>query len=276
LHWRNANFSLEMKLKLSFSFCFTPLFTLVAAAGLSQTATAPDRAGTSPAREYPAQGTIASAAILPQGAVSYSSVTQLDDLLIQIENISKAAQLDLAQLRVERWKTDGATKRQALADVDSIQRNLQKALPEMIGHLHSSPEDLPATFKLYRNMDALYDVMGGLVESAGAFGPKDDFQSLSNDLSGFENSRKQLAERLETLAGAKEQEIVRLRTELKKAEAAAPPAAPPKKVIVDDTEPEKKPVAKKPAAKKKTPAKKPAPTPAPNATQNPPAEAKPQ
>ncbi len=250
---------------------------MVAAAGLSQTAAAPNTADASPVREYPAQGTIASAAMPAQGAVSYSSVTQLNDLLSRIENISKATQSDLAQLRVERWKTDGATKRQALADVDSIQRNLQNALPEMIGILHSSPEDLPATFKLYRNMDALYDVMGGLVESAGAFGPKDDFQGLSNDLSGFESSRKQLAERLEALAGAKEQEIVRLRTELKKAEAAAPSAAPPKKIIVDDTEPEKKPAAKKPATKKKATATKPtATTPAPNATQNPSPQAKPQ
>lgn len=266
-----------MKSKLTFRFCFTSLFTLLAAAGLSQTAAAPNGIDPSVAPEYPAQGTVASAAMPAQDAVSYSSVTQLNDLLSQIESASKSAQSDLTQLKIDRWKTDGKTKRQSLADVDSIQRNLQNALPEMIGNLHSSPEDMPATFKLYRNMDALYDVMGGLVESAGAFGPKDDFQALSNDLSGFENSRKQLAERLETLAGAKEQEIVRLRAQLKKAEAAAPPAAPPKKVIIDDTQPEKKPTSKKPATKKKTPLKQPAgTTPGSNAPQNPPAQPKSQ
>ncbi len=265
-----------MKSKSAFRFCLTSLSMLMAAAW-AQTAPVPNKADISTAAEYPVQGTVASSAMPGQSAVSYSSVTQLNDLLSQIENTSKAAHSDLAQLRIERWKTDGATKRQALADVDSIQRNLQNALPEMIGNLHSSPEDVPATFKLYRNMDALFDVLGGLVESAGAFGPKDDFQALSNDLTGFENSRKQLAERLETLAGAKEQEIVRLRTELKKAEATAPPAAPAKKVIVDDSEPEKKPAAKNPAAKKKTPAKKPAATPtAPSTTPNPPAQPKPQ
>jgi hypothetical protein len=140
----------------------------------------------------------------------------------------------------------------------------------MIQNLRSAPEDLPATFKLYRNLDALYSVMGGVVESAGAFGSKDDFQTVSNDLSGFESARKQLAERLENLASSKEQEIVRLRTDLKTAQAAIP-AAPPKKIVVDDTQPEKKPVAKK-----KAPAKKPATTATPSTTQTPPAQPKPQ
>jgi hypothetical protein len=88
------------------------------------------------------------------------------------------------------------------------------------------------------------------VESAGAFGPKDDFQGLSNDLNSFEGTRKQLAERINNLAASKEQEIVRLRSDLKTAQAAIP-AAPPKKTVVDDNEPPKKPVVKKkPAAKK--------------------------
>jgi hypothetical protein len=186
-----------------------------------------------------------------------------------LEATSKTAQADLAKLRIERWKTDSASKRQTLGDVESIQRNLQSALPEMIAQLRNGPEDMPATFKLYRNLDALYDVMGGVVESAGAFGPKDDFQSLSNDLNGFEGSRKQLAERMNNLATSKEQEIVRLRADLKTAQAAIP-AAPPKKVVVDDNEPVKKPVA----VKKKPVTKKPATT--TTSGQTPPAQAKPQ
>ena len=147
---------------------------------------------------YSAQGGPASAS--QGGAVSYASVTQLNELLTQLDATSKTTQADLARLRIERWKTDGSTKKQTLNDVESVQRNLQSALPEMIGQLRNSPEDLPATFKLYRNLDALYDVLGGIVESAGAFGPKDDFQSLSNDLSGFEGTRKQLADRTNNLA----------------------------------------------------------------------------
>jgi hypothetical protein len=229
--------------------------------------------------QYSVQGRISPAALSAQGGpVSYASVTQLNGMLSQLEETSKAAQSDLARLRIERWKADSAAKKQSLSDVDSIQRNLQNALPQMIGDLRNAPEDLAATFKLYRNLDALYDVMSGVVESAGAFGPKDDFQALSNDLSSFEGTRKQFAERMNTLAASKEQEIVRLREDLKTARAAIP-AAPPKKVVVDDTEPEKKPpVKKKPVAKKPastTSTTKPSPAQTPPA-QSPPNQQKPQ
>jgi hypothetical protein len=190
-----------------------------------------------------------------QGApVSYASVTQLNGLLAQLEATSKNTQADLVKLRIERWKTDTSYKKQELANVDSVERNLQEALPEMISQLRNAPEDLPATFKLYRNLDALYDVLGSVAEGVGAFGSKDDLQTLSNDLNGFEGTRKQLAERIENLSVAKEAEIARLRTDLKTAQAVVA-AEPPKKVVVDDTAPP----PKKPATtKKKTTTKKPA------------------
>ncbi len=210
--------------------------------------------------------------VQPQGAaVSYASVSQLNGLLAQLEAASKATQADLAKLRIERWKTDGGSKKRSLGDVDSVQRNLQNALPEMIAKLRNAPEDLSATFRLYRNLDALYDVLSSVVESTGAFGSRDDLQALSNDLSNFEGTRKQVAERMETLAASKEQEIARLRTDLKTAQAAIP-APPPKITVVDDNAP-----AKKPGAKKKPAAKKPASTTPPTTTpgQTPP-QSKPQ
>jgi hypothetical protein len=221
------------------------------AIAFGQTAGAPAVHGpTGP--QYSVQGSVASSGAAGQGIVSYASVSQVNGLLSQLEASSKATQADLMKLRIERWKTDGSSKKQALGNVDSIQRNLQSALAEIIAQVRNAPEDLPATFKLYRNLDALYDVMGSVVESTGAFGPKDDFQSLSNDLNSFEATRRQLGERLANLAASKEQEIARLRTDLKAAQAAIS-AAPPKKTVVDDNEP-----AKKPAPKKKPAAKKPA------------------
>jgi hypothetical protein len=182
--------------------------------------------------------------------VPYASVSQLNLLLSQLEQVSQAMQVNLAKLRIEKWKTDSNTKRGTQADVDSIDRNLQMALPAIIGELRDSPENITATFKLYRNLDALYDVFGPVVESAGAFGSKDEFQSVQNDLSSLERSRRALAERMETLASTKEGELTQLRTQVRDLQAAAvPPPAPPKKVVVDDTEPPKKPVKKKPVPK---------------------------
>src|SRR5713226_5332289 len=184
----------------------------------------------------------------PQGPVSYASANQLNTLLSQLEEASQAAQSDLAKMRIEKWKTDSGSKRQAEGNAESIQRNLQTALPEIIAELRASPENLTSTFKLYRNLDALYDVFESVAESAGAFGSKVEFQSLENDVSAFEKARRAVAERMEALAGAKEVEVTRLRAALQNAQANTP-SQPPKKIVVDDTAPAKKPLKKKPATK---------------------------
>jgi hypothetical protein len=212
---------------------------------LIATATAQDAQGSAPPATAP---------------VSYASVSQLNVLLSQLEQASQATQADLSKTRIEKWKTDSNSKKQAAANVDSVQRNLQNALPEMISNLRANPEDLSATFKVYRNLDALYDVFGSLVEDAGAFGSKDEFQALENDLNSLERTRRAFADRMDSLSTSKETELARLRTEVQKLQAAAP-ATPPKKVVVDDNEPPKKaPPKKKPAPKK--PATPPQTTPA--------------
>jgi hypothetical protein len=242
-----------------------------ATAALGQTSSSPAAAASPGNLQYATVGQPVSGVAPAQSSepVSYASVSQLNGMLAQLEATSKNTQSDLVNLRIEHWKTDNSYKKQALANVDSIQRNLRGALPAIVGQLRAAPEDLSATFKLYRNLDALYDVLGSVVEGTGAFGSKDDLQTLSNDLNAFEGTRKQIAERIETLSSSKEAEIVRLRTELKTAQAAIP-VAPPKKIVVDDTEPPKKPaVKKKPAAKPATAA--PATNPA-GQTQTPPVQ----
>lgn len=188
----------------------------------------------------------------PVPPVSYSSANELNQLLSQLQQTAQTVQLDLASLSIERWKTDSNTKRSTAADVDSIQRNLQTALPGIMERLRSSPENLPTSFELYRNLDALCDVFTSVVESAGAFGTRDEYQALQNDLSTMQRSRRSFADRMEKLAAAKEGEITNLRAQLQKAKTV-PEAAPAKKVVVDDTEEAQKPVKKKPVHKKPKP-----------------------
>jgi TolA-binding protein len=188
-----------------------------------------------------------------QPPVAYASVSELNGILSQLQQTVQSMQSDLGKTRIERWKTAASTKKQTLANVESIQRNLQSALPETIAQLNNAPEDLGTSFKLYRNLDALYDVFGSVVESAGAFGSKDEFQSLGNDMNGLESARRSFGERMQKLTASKEEELTRLRAQVKTLSAAPPP--PPKRIIVDDTEP-----PKKPAKKKSTKPKAPAPT----------------
>jgi hypothetical protein len=98
--------------------------------------------------------------------------------------------------------------------------------------------------------------MGSIAESAGAFGSKDEFQALSNDVSAIERNRRSLGERLENLSASKETELSQLRNQIKALQTAPPP--PPKKIVVDDNEP------KKPAPKKKVPRPPKSITPAPS------------
>jgi len=181
--------------------------------------------------------------------VSYTSISELNQMIGNLEQASQSAQDDLSHLRIEKWKTDSGTKRQTENDTQSVLRNLQNALPSIVGELKNAPESLPSTFKLYRNLDALYDFMNSLVESAGAFGGKEEFQSLNKDLSAIEEVRRAFAQRMDKLASAKENEIGQLRVELQNARAAIPP----KKTVVDDTEPAppKKTVKKKAVPKPK-------------------------
>jgi hypothetical protein len=183
--------------------------------------------------------------------VSYASLSQLNTVLAQLEQTSQTTQLDVAKLRIDKWKADGGTKRDTQSNADSVQRNLHSALPEIIGQLRSSPEDLEVTFKLYRNLSALYDVFSSIVESAGAFGSKDDFQALENDLNSLDQSRRSLGDRMDDLATAKDSEIKHLRTSLQAAQASLAQKQQQQKVVVESDE---TPKPKSAVKKKKKPA----------------------
>jgi hypothetical protein len=179
------------------------------------------------------------------------ALTELNPLLTQVEQAAQAMNLEISRLRIEKWKADGTVKRQSQEKADSIARNLSAALPTIVDQVRANPQSLAASFKLYRNLDALYDVFSSLTESAGAFGPKSEYQSLAGSAANLDRIRRNFGDKLESLAANSDNEIVRLRTEIAQAKAGPPP--PPKKIIVDDEEKPKKPVKKS--------VKKPAPAP---------------
>ena len=182
---------------------------------------------------------------VPRPANAVAPITS--PTLIQLQQAANNLRVDLASLRIGKWK-DKDNREQAQANAESLDRNLQLALPGMIQEAQAQPGSMGAQFKLYRNLNALYDVLHGLTESAGAFAPKDEFSALSNDLSAFDQLRRQMGDQLQSLAQQKDEQMARLAANAR----AAAPAAAPKKIVVDDTvseKPSKKTVHKKPAAK---------------------------
>jgi hypothetical protein len=170
--------------------------------------------------------------------------------LNSLEQAARASVSDISRLRIEKWKTDGGTKRNAQNDSDSIQRNMGSALPELIAKVRSAPQDLNANFKLYRNVDVLYDYFARFRETAGAFGSRDDYDALAHDLDSLDSARHALAERMDALSASAQAELTQYRAQARGAQAAAA-SAPPKKIVIDDSEPEKK-TAKKKTAKPAT------------------------
>jgi hypothetical protein len=169
---------------------------------------------------------------LPGAVAQYANQTQeANAILMQINQASSDAQRDVAQLRIDKWKIDGDSKRRAEARAESISRNLTAALPGMLDAVRVAPNSLAANFKLYRNLSALNDPMAALADDASN-GPKEDRNALALDLQKFERARLALGERLERLSASADTDLAKFR-----AGAKAAPAAGPKKVIVDDTEP---------------------------------------
>ena len=167
-----------------------------------------------------------------------------------LNQVIENTRVDLARLRVDKWKADTASRRQAESNAESVQRNLASALPAIVQQVRANPGSVGATFKLYRNLNALYDVMSSLTESAGAFGSNEEYQALANDTSKLDTLRRSLADRVETMATSRDNEVAQLQARARLASPAAAPAGP-KKIVVDDNEPVKK-STKKPVAKKKT------------------------
>ena len=182
-------------------------------------------------------------------SVSSAPVSSVLPDLDKLRAAASQATLDLGHLRIDKWKADANSKQQAQANADSIQRNLTSALPVLIDAVRSAPQDLNAEFKLYRNLNALYDVFASLTEVTGAFGPKGDYEALAQQLETFDSVRRNLGDALEQLTSSTQSEVVQLRTQVRAYQQAAA-AAPPKKVVVDDTQPAKRTVhkKKKPAA----------------------------
>src|SRR4051794_11923590 len=67
--------------------------------------------------------------------------------LSDIDRMAQSAALDIARLRIDKWKTESAYKQQAQTNADSLSRNMTTALPTLTTAVRSAPQDLSALFK---------------------------------------------------------------------------------------------------------------------------------
>jgi hypothetical protein len=157
-------------------------------------------------------------------------------LLTRIEQETQGLNIDLHNLHVDKWKADSQTKQQAAENAASIRRNITAALPELLSAVRSSPQSLAANFKLYRNLNALYDVVANLAESAGAFGKHEEYGAIAPHVDALDEVRRSYADLMQQMSANADDRIAAAQ-KTQAAAAAAAAQTPPKKIIVDDTAP---------------------------------------
>lgn len=185
-----------------------------------------------------------------------SAAPSLDSIVTGIQQATQAANLDIGRLRIDRWKAEATEKAQMQQIADSLRKNLTYAVPDLISEVRSSRGSVSSTFKLYHNLNVVFEYMNSLTDAAGSMGKKEEYDPLSSDATALDKARQHLSTYIEQAAASLESKI--------KAAASPTPtpasATGPKKIIVDD-EASQKPVT---AKKKKTSAPAPQPSPSPH------------
>lgn len=183
-----------------------------------------------------------------QGAQSAAPAADLNSIIVQIQHTTGAASTHIGKLRIEKWKTDSQQRQQLQQISDSLQKNIANAVPGLINEVQTSRGGVVATFKLYNNLNILYEFLSGLTDAAGSLGKKDEYEPLAADAGALDSVRQNLSTYIEQAA-------VRLETMARpqsptQANRQALTPVPGKVVVIDDgAEPAKKPVKR---AKKKT------------------------
>jgi hypothetical protein len=152
----------------------------------------------------------------------------------------------LGSLNIDKWKASSAIKSDADANVQSIQRDLDQTLPGLVMTADSAPDSAAKAIPVFRNVDALYDVMLRLVAAGRLAAPKDQMGALDDALASIANARRSLGDQLQANADAQEQRIMKLQ------QVAARPAPPPPAPVTCA------PAAPAPTTKKKRSTAKPA------------------
>lgn len=153
----------------------------------------------------------------------------LGNALQQVSIASAHLRRALDSINVPKWKAPGDVRQTTVSDVDSMQRDVTDTLPNLINTALADPAKISPAFSVYRNVDALYDVLLRVSETAQLAG-SNDARLLEEQRAALEDARTQLGAALVQSTQTQDAEVVHLRA----AAVAAPPPPPPAKTVVDD------------------------------------------
>ena len=164
----------------------------------------------------------------------------------------------VGEMTLDKWKASPAIRTEADGNLRSIQRDLASTLPPLLAAADAAPDSPAKTLPVYRNVEALYDVMLRLDAAGRLAAPSNQISALDQALASIGDARRALGDQVQANAEGQEARVIHLQAALK----AVPPPAPPPAPVACIPPPPKKKVAR-PAAKPATkPAVKPASPPA--------------
>jgi hypothetical protein len=195
----------------------------------------------------------------PQTQPSPNQQTQaapdLNAIVLQAQQATSSASVNIGKLRIEKWKTDSGQKQQLQQIADSLQKNIANAMPGLINDVSGSKGSALSSFKLYHNLNVLYEFLSGLADAAGSLGKREEYEPLAADAAAIDTARQNLSTYIEQTVG-KLESANRPSAGTTPAQSHQPGTIVPgrKVVVIDDTDPQ-------PSKKRAKPTKKKASTP---------------
>jgi hypothetical protein len=196
-------------------------------------------------RSAGAQGTQAPPAAAPvpaSGAAPAPAGSAVTNLRPALANVQSA----ISGLSIAHWKAPSTARAATQQDVASMQRDLTTTLPGLMAQAEGvgGSGALSPSFAVFRNLDALYDVLLRVTETAALAGPASDASALEDARAGLEDARANLGAWLLQSMSAQDAQIAHLLAPPPR--PVAPPPAPTK-IVVNDGPDTVKPHKKKPA-----------------------------
>lgn len=136
-----------------------------------------------------------------------------------------------AALNISKWKTSRGIRQTTQSDVDSIQRDLGSTLPGLMAKADAAPGSVPPSFAVYRNLDALYDVLLRVSQTADLAAPSREAEALASSLRGLEAARSALGDSILSTSQKHEARIVSLESAIRTVRTAP---VERKEAVIDD------------------------------------------
>ena len=152
----------------------------------------------------------------------------------------------LSTVNVDKWKASSAIKSEADGNLHSVQRDMDETLPALVQAADAAPDSTSKALPVFRNVDALYDVMLRLDAAGRLAAPKDEIGALDDALASIAKARNVIGDQLQANAVAQERRMVQLQ------QAAAHPAPAPAPAPVQCTPPPPTTTKKKRSSTKST------------------------